>query len=68
MCPQIQKYFLSVDKFCALYEQGETGQTALRQMQEERKSHRKAVTFSRELARRAGLEEAGCDPAMVPSR
>ena len=66
--PQIHHYFQSVDKFCALYKQGETGQRALLLLQEARKTHRRALTFSRELARRAGWEEAGYSPSQVPSR
>ena len=31
LCPQILKYFLSVDKFCALYQERETAQTTLPQ-------------------------------------
>ena len=59
---------MSVDKLCVLYREGETGHTALLKMKEARKSHRRGVTFGKELARRAGWEEAGMDPDLIPSR
>ena len=44
----VRKYFLSTLKFCKLYEQGETGYTVNKQMQELRKvrrCHRGAIEF-----------------------